>query len=88
MTLSFPNPSRSYDATQHRVRFWGYDNALEVSFFLEESALFGLDPKTGNVEDAMLATFDAARDRIYEVAGKVHAFGKRSFYVLAAKDFR
>jgi hypothetical protein len=87
MALSFPNPSRSYDAARRRVCFWAYDSAMEVPFFLEESALFRIDPKTKNAESAMLATFDAARDRIHKVADKVHSFHKRSFHVLVAGDF-
>jgi hypothetical protein len=87
MALSFPNPSRSYDAVRRRVCFWAYESAMEVPFFLEESVLFRLDPKTGNVEAAMLATFDAARDRIHAVAERVHSFQKRSFHILVASDF-
>lgn len=87
MALSFPNPSRRYDAVRRRVCFWAYDSAMEVPFFLEESVLFRLDPKTKNVETAMLATFDAARDRIHAVAEKVHSFQKRNFHVLVASDF-
>ena len=33
MLLSFPNQSRSYDATLRAVRFWGHDGAMEVAFF-------------------------------------------------------
>ena len=87
MALSFPNPSRRYDAARRRVCFWAYDSAMEVPFFLEESVLFRLDPKTKNAEAAMLATFDAARDRIHSVAERVHAFQKRSFHILVASDF-
>ena len=87
MTLSFPNPSRRYDAVGRRVCFWGYDRAMEVPFFLEESVLFRLDPKTKNVEGAMLATFDASRDRINAVAERVHTVQKRSFHILVAGDF-
>jgi hypothetical protein len=87
MALSFPNPSRRYDAVRRRVCFWAYDSAMEVPFFVEESALFRLDPKTKNAEAAMLATFDAARDRIHAVAEKLHAFQKRSFYILVPSDF-
>ena len=87
MTLNFPNPSRRYDAVRRRVCFWGYDSAMEVPFFLEESVLFRLDPKTKNAEGAMLATFDASRDRINAVAERVHASQKRSFHILVAGDF-
>ncbi|KAB2858427.1 MAG: DUF1488 domain-containing protein [Bauldia sp.] len=88
MKLSFPNPSRSYDAVRHGISFWGYDAAIEVPFFLEESALVRLDPKARDGEAAILATFDAARDRIHEVADRIHGFHKRSFHVLVADDFR
>ena len=87
MTLSFPNPSRSYDPPRHRIRFWGHDSAMEVPFFLEEDALFRLNPKTKNDEAAMLSTFDAMRERINTVAKKVHSFDRRSFYTLVATDF-
>jgi hypothetical protein len=73
MTLSFPNPSRTYDPVRRRICFWGYDRAMEVPFFLEESVLFRLDPQTKNAEAAKLATYDAARDRIHAVADKVHS---------------
>ena len=44
MSLNFPNPSRSYEPDHARVRFWGHDDAMEVSFFLNEDALFHLSP--------------------------------------------
>ena len=40
MALSFPNKSRAFDATRRAVRFWGYDSAMEVAFFVTEDALF------------------------------------------------
>lgn len=88
MALSFPNLSRSYDAPGRRVRFWGYDSAMEIPFFVEASALAGLGPRTSDVETGILGAFDAARARIIEVAAKVYSFDKRSFYVLVASDFR
>ena len=89
MSLNFPNPSRSFDATKNRVRFWGYDSAMEVSFFVELDALKKLRPEMGNLEEGFLEAFDAARNRIYEVAAKVYVRGgNRSYaYNLAAKDF-
>ena len=87
MAVNFPNLSRSYDSAGNRVRFWGYDRAMEVTFFVEEAALFRLSPKTSRVEAGILAAFDAARDRIMEVAAKIYSFERRSFYVLVASDF-
>ena len=88
MRLSFPNPSRSFDATRTRVRFWGYDNAIEVSFLVEKDALESLCPGMSHVEADVLDAFDRVRARIHEVAEKVYARSKRGSYVfcLAAKD--
>ncbi|MGB5606083.1 MAG: DUF1488 domain-containing protein [Gammaproteobacteria bacterium] len=89
MRLSFPNPSRSFDASSSRVCFWGYDSAIEISFFVEADALKRLCPAMSGAETGFLKAFDAARTRIQEVADKVYTRGgKGSFaYVLAAEDF-
>ena len=88
MKLSFPNPSRSFDATSNRVRFWGYDNAIEVSFLVEGDALRKLCPGMNHVEAGFLEAFDNARTRIHEVAEKVYARSGGGSYVfcLAAED--
>ncbi len=49
--LNFPNISRSYDATRRCVRFWGHDGALEVSFFVEEAAVYRIAPETRHNQD-------------------------------------
>ena len=89
MTLNFPNESRSFDETRKRVRFWGYDRAMEISFFVEADALQKLHPDATGNEAGLLQAFDTARQRIHEAAGKV--YGRRSShsysYVLTASDF-
>ena len=88
MSLSFPNPSRSYDAEWRRIRFWGHDSAMEVGFFLEADAIFVLYPRTENSEPAILAAFDRAREHIFAVAAKVYRPGQhRSFYTLTGDQF-
>ena len=89
MSLSFPNPSRSFDAGRNRVRFWGYDSAIEVSFFVEADALKRLCPEMSSAEAGFLQAFDTARVRIHEVADKVYVHGGKGTYsyILAAKDF-
>ena len=89
MSLSFPNPSRSFDASSSRVLFWGYDSAIEVSFFVEANALKRLCPEMSGAETAFLKAFDAARKRIHEVADKVYVHGRKGSYayILAADDF-
>lgn len=89
MRLSFPNPSRSFDATRNRILFWGYDSAIEISFFVEVEALQKLCPEMSNVEAGFLKAFDEARKRIHEVADKVYVRGSKGSYAysLAAEDF-
>lgn len=89
MMLSFPNQSRSFDATRKRVRFWGYDGAMEITFFVEENALQKLSPEMSGVEAGFLKAFDAARNLIHEVADRVYAHGPKGSYtcVLSAGDF-
>jgi hypothetical protein len=88
MSLSFPNPSRSYDPDWRRIRFWGHDSAMEVSFFLEEDAIFILRPNTKYTEEAILAAFDDAKERIFAVAAKVYTpRRRRSFYTLTGDQF-
>ena len=87
--LNFPNPSRSFDAAKNRVRFWGYDSALEISFFVEADALKQLCPEMSSVEAGFLIAFDAARARIHEVANKAYVRSSKGTYayILAAEDF-
>ena len=88
MSLNFPNTSRSYDPDRRRIRFWGHDGADEISFFLEENAIFVLHPRTKNTEAGILEAFDAARERILAAAARVYAPGQhRTFYTLSASEF-
>ena len=87
MTLNFPNQSRSYDPTRHAVRFWGYDSAMETSFFVTEEALKQMQPGINRDEEALLSAFDKNRDRIYAAAAKVYSRGRKGSYELDSKDF-
>lgn len=92
MTLNFPNESRNFDAKRNRVQFWGYDGALEVSFFVGADALQKLGRlslEATDIEARVLGVFDAARERIHRAADKVYGRGRRGEYVhcLAPTDF-
>ena len=87
MALSFPNLSRSFDATRGAVRFWGYDNAMEFSFFVTEGALKRMAPQMRHDSAAILSAFDSNRDLICRTAAKVFARGRRGSYDLVADDF-
>ena len=88
MALSFPNQSRSYDARQHCVRFWAYDEALEVPFFVEASALCRMDPKAARDEPGLLNAFDLHRGRIFKAAIRIYSRNRRGSYTLAAADMK
>lgn len=87
MALNFPNASRSYDATRHAVRFWGYDSAMETSFFVMADALRQLQPGIRPDEASLLQAFDSHRDRICAAATKVYRRGNKGSYELAPADF-
>lgn len=83
MALSFPNPSRSYDAAAHRIRFIGHDGMFEVPFLVEVDVF-----ADANTEAAYLAAFDNAREGIQNVARKAYSYARKRMYVLTQADFR
>jgi uncharacterized protein DUF1488 len=87
MPLRFPNLSRSFDRTRDAVRFWGYDSAIECSFFVTRAALARLVPDLRPDEIALLGAFDAHRSLICHTAAKVYARGRMGSYELDAADF-
>jgi Protein of unknown function (DUF1488) len=87
VSISFPNQSRSYDATRRAVRFWGYDNAMEASFFVNEDALKRIQPDMYFDEVGLLSAFDVNRELIYATAAKVYGRGYKGSYELFATDF-
>jgi len=70
--LNFPNQSRFFDSTRRAVRFWGYDSAMEWSFFVSEDALkrIELEPDMGRDKAGLLKAFDSNRPLIYAAALK------------------
>jgi hypothetical protein len=87
MTLNFPNRSRSFDSTRRAVRFWGYDTAMEASFFITEDALKQVQPDMRFDEAGLLNAFDTNRELIYVTASKVYARGRKGSYDLHSADF-
>jgi hypothetical protein len=86
VALNFPNPSRSYDPTKHCIRFWAYDQSIEVPFFVDEDALFSMDPDTARSEVGFLNVFDRHRDQIYTAAARIYSRRTRGSYTLSAQD--
>ena len=85
--LNFPNQSRVFDPTRRAVRFWGYDSAMEWSFFVTEGALKKLRPNMGNDEASVLRAFDDNRKAIHVAAVRAYKRERRKFYELGATDF-
>lgn len=87
MAILFPNASRSYDATRRAVRFWGYDSAMEWSFFVTVEALERMNPSLAPDDEAgMLGAFDSHRARICAAAARLYARGRKGSYELGAAD--
>ena len=87
MSLGFPNESRFYDSAVHAVRFSGYDGAMEAAFFVGEDALKRIQPDMSSDEAGLLNAFDLNRNRIYAIASKVYARGRKGSYDLMPEDF-
>jgi hypothetical protein len=85
--IEFPNHSRSYDRTRRAVRFWGYDSAIEASFFVDEGALRRIQPDAHPDETGFLKAFDSNRDLICAAAARVYVRGSRGSYDLVAANF-
>lgn len=87
MTLSFPNPSRSYDEDRRRVRFVGHDGINQIRFYLPVEILAG-DVVSGTpTERDFLSAFDSMRKRIFEIAQKVYETRKRDTIELDPRSF-
>ncbi|HZZ13701.1 MAG TPA: DUF1488 domain-containing protein [Paraburkholderia sp.] len=83
MAVNFPNPSRSYDAFHHCVNFWGYDNAREIIFTVNNSVISKLSPSAGSDESALLAAFDHHREQILALARGLYAGGPQNRYTIS-----
>ena len=86
MALNFPNASRSYDTTRHAVRFWGYDSAMEWSFFVTAEALKHVQPSMIEDEAGMLGAFDSHRAQIRVAAARLYSRERKGSYELGAAD--
>ena len=69
------------------MRFWGYDSAIEASFYVSEGALARMQPGVALDEPGCLSAFDANRDKICAAAARVYVRGSRGSYDLGAANF-
>jgi hypothetical protein len=87
MSLTFSNPSRSYDERRSGVHFWGHDGTVEISFLIEREAIARLDNAVGRGEASVLGSFDRCRDKILKVAMRIYGRRRARWCVLIATDF-
>jgi hypothetical protein len=59
---------------------------MESAFFLTADALQKLQPNLQLEEEDVLRAFDSNRERIYAIAAKVYARGRRGAYNVTAAD--
>jgi hypothetical protein len=85
--IDFPNHSRSYDHTRRAVHFWGYDSAIETSFYVNAEALARIQPGVPLDESGCLNAFDTNRDKICAAAARVYERGSRGSYDLGPANF-
>ena len=83
MELVFPNPSRSYDDSSRGVRFWAYDQTMEVVFLIQIGALLKIDSQSKTDETGILDTFDVNRDRIHRLARKMYSRRRTGAHVFS-----
>ena len=81
--LQFPNPSRNYEPERDGVWFWGYDEVVEVSFFIGADALTRLSDTDANGESSCLAVFDANLARIHQLARARYSQRSRSEHLFS-----
>ena len=87
MALNFPNSSRSYEETHHRVRFAGYDGLNQIVFFLLSDGLSFFDSRVSRSEQGALAVFDKNINRILDAATKAYRGKRQNTYLLGAEAF-
>lgn len=81
--LTFPNPSRSYNPTRRGIHFWGYEQTIEVAFFIEEDAISKIDPETATDESGFLRTFDTNCDRLRQVASTIYSRRRKADHIFS-----
>jgi hypothetical protein len=85
--LSFPNQSRFFDPSRRAVRFWGYQSAMEWSFYVSEDALKRMQPDMRRDEAGLLDAFDSNRPLILAAASKAFTRTRKGSYELTVSDF-
>jgi hypothetical protein len=88
MTLSFPNPTRSFDEMRNAVRFSGHDGLFEIRFFVEVGVVADAAVQGREAFEAQcLSAFDQNRESIHNAARAAYAHKRLNSYTLSAANF-
>jgi hypothetical protein len=88
MGLEFPNPSRSYDPENKRIRFTGHDGMFEIAFSIEVDALSKNTFAASEAEACYLKAFDTASKFVRELARTAYARTRKNSYAFTAADLK
>ena len=84
VALHFPNASRHFNVSQRCICFWGHDSASEISFHLDEDALFRMSPHAERDDASLLHVFDVNSARIHETARVAYSRQPQNYYRLSS----
>ncbi len=84
MTLSFANPTRTYDERRDAIRFVGHDGLKQIVFLLSVGLFDQGGSDTNPREQGYLMAFDRAHSRILDIARALYQKNKRSMVELDA----
>jgi hypothetical protein len=65
------------------VCFWGYDDAREIAFLVDDTLLTKLNPDMDIDESSLIAIFDRHRDRILGLARAAYKGGRQNRYTIS-----
>lgn len=84
MTLSFANPTRTYDERRDVIRFVGHDGLKQIVFHLSVGLFDQGGSDTNQREQGYLMAFDRAHTQILDIACAIYKKNKRSLVELDA----
>lgn len=84
MTLSFNNPTRSYDERRGVIRFIGHDGLNQILFLFPVELLDQAAPAPRLHEQGYLMAFDRYRTKIIAIAQAMYKQNNRSMIELDA----
>ena len=87
MSLDFPNPIFNFSDANLGITFWGHDTALEITFFIDLSALQFMQGNKSTYEKVLCETFNQNINLIHATAKRKYKKQKGNYIRLTVDDF-